>query len=934
MPGACHAVRNTQHTTCLRADTIQQRLRRYPIRSAQLSNIIPFLPAMGKKRRGTALTAPRLCGRMAPAMIRWLDQINQDNLPLAGGKAANLGAMTRAGFPVPPGFCLTTAAWRVFMRACRLDGAIHELRRAAAASTPAETERHAALLREQIERAAMPQEIVEAVRRAYAELPSRLPLELAAAKGDLPVAVRSSATAEDLPTLSFAGQQDTYLDVTGLDDLLRAVRACWASLWTGRAVQYRQAGGVSHDAEVAVVVQAMVPCDVAGVAFSIDPLTGEDAVVIEAVPGLGDALMNGKADPVLYRVSPDGSLSADPGESALLAPREAHRLASVVNLLAEYFGCPQDAEWGYRDGELYLFQSRPITAFDERFFNEPSPDPDQVWTAAFLNERFPQPVSPLGWSIVGSLLEPLAYREPLRYLGVHDLDAQAVTRLYRGHPYTDAGVFWRIHKLFPDRLLPEDAVRYFPGGDISLRKKTPTPRWSPRLLWSVLRAAMADLRNWSPVHNWQVWRRFVLEHEQEMARLAARTDAALAALAEMPHDREKRLAVYGLLEEGQELSHRLLRIHRWSLVHADLTYTLLRRLCVRVFGHDEGPPLAARQVTRLHTRSFLLDQALRNLADRARRTPALRQALNNRSWAELAAQLPTLPGGPSFRDELERFLAEYGHRAYSLDIFQPTFRDDPFQVLALVRELLRDDGLRAAPAADAEKADAQRRMPWFLRPLASLAQRYVLLREEQRFLWQRTLALQRRLVTGLGDALAQGEHLDRAGDVFFLTLAELRQAASGTLSAGGRTARQRRLAHADLQREHTLAPSLSYPEFLRGDTPLPSTSAGRNSTLRGRPVSPGIARGLVRVIRSPGDFEKLRPGDILVTASPDPGWTPVFGIIAGLVMERGGQLSHGAVVAREYGLPAVAGLSGATTQFRDGEWILVDGRTGVVQREE
>jgi len=657
-------------------------------------------------------------------------------------------------------------------------------------------------------------------------------------------------------------------------------------------------------------------------------------VVIEAVPGLGDALMNGKADPVLYLVSPDGSLSADPGEGALLAPQEAHRLASVVNLLADYFGCPQDAEWGYRDGELYLFQSRPITVFGERFFNERSPDPDRLWTAAFLNERFPQPVSPLGWSIVGSLLEPLAYREPLRYLGVRDLDAQAVTRLYRGHPYTDAGVFWRIHKLVPDRLLPEDAVRYFPGGDVSLRKKTPTPRWSPQLLWSVFRAAMADLPNWSPLHNWQVWRRFVPEHEQEMARLTARSDAALTALTAMPRDREKRLALYGLLEEGQELSRRLLQIHRWSLVHADITYTLLRRLCVRVFGHDEGPSLAARQVTQLHTRSFLLDQALRNLADQARRAPALRQALNERSWTELAAQLPTLPGGPAFRVELEHFLAEYGHRAYSLDIFQPTFRDDPSQVLVLIRELLRGDGLRAAPAAGDENADAQRQMPWFLRPLVSLAQRYVLLREEQRFLWQRTLAVQRRLVVALGEALAQVGQLERAGDVFCLTLAELRQAAAGSLAKSTQIARQRRQAHADLQREHALAPALSYPEFLRGDTPLPTTSAGQNGILRGRPVSPGIALGPARVIRSPSDFEKLRPGDILVTASPDPGWTPVFGIISGLVMERGGQLSHGAVVAREYGLPAVAGLPGATTQLRDGERILVDGRTGVVQREE
>ncbi len=857
-------------------------------------------------------------------MILWLDQINQNDVALVGGKAANLGAMSQAGFPVPSGFCLTTRAWREFVERNQLE---EHLRRAP------ETPELLADLCARITQAPVPESIATLVGQAYGDLPARLPDRTGQTRGALPVAIRSSATAEDLPTASFAGQQDTFLNVAGLDDVLRHIRACWASAWSDRAVQYRQAQSPAN-VSVAVVVQTMVPCQAAGVAFSLDPLNGTESVTIEAVEGLGDRLMSGSAEPVRYRVSPQGAATADPLARAILSPHQVQHLAQTVRRLEAHFGCPQDVEWGYADDALYLFQSRPITAQEEMFFHQSFPDEGRLWVAGFLNERFPQPVTPLGWSLICSLLEPLAFRDPLHYLGVHDLDGRPLTRLYRGHPYTDAGVFWRIYKLFPDALLPEDAVRYFPGGDVSLRRNMATPRWGPRLLWSVLRAALADWQNWSPLHNWQTWKRFVPQHRATLQSLDAQADRAMAALAQSPAAAENQQAVWKQVMRAQDFSTRLLALHRWSLVHADLTYTLLRRFCVRLLGPEEGAQVAASQVTQLPTRSFRLDEALQNLAEQARANPALSQAIRTASWSELLAQLPSIHQGPAFRASLEQFLKEYGHRAYSLDIYQPTFRDDPAQVLTLIRELAQNEGRPRSQPAGRKSEREHRWLMALLRPLTALAQRYVLLREEQRFFWQQILARQRQLVAALGKAWASAGLLDRADDIFFLTLDEIGPALTTARDDWSAVAGRRKIAHEKLCRDEDLLPDRSYPDYLRGDTPVQLATPAGNGTLQGLPVSPGVARGPVRIIRTPGDFDKLHPGDILVTTSPDPGWTPVFGILAGLIMERGGQLSHGAVVAREYGLPAITSLPGVTGKLHDNEWILLDGRTGIVQRAD
>ncbi|NLE77001.1 MAG: hypothetical protein GX605_09680 [Chloroflexi bacterium] len=838
----------------------------------------------------------------ADPYILWLDEVRLGHLPLVGGKAARLGEALYQGLPVPPGFCLTSRTYLGFVEAMG--------RRRQPA--PATVE----LLQERL-----PLALQEAVRKAYLRL-SR--------GGQAPLAVRSSASAEDLPQASFAGQGGTWLGVHTADALWEAILGCWLSLWSPAALAYRRDRGLSEsDLAMPVLVQRQVDCEATGVAFSQDTLGRPEAVLVEAAWGLGEGVVSGRGEvdrfwidrqtlrplrpPQVgwksHRWVPGGvgqaglvrqAVPPPLQEVAALSEAQVSQAAALALALEGLFGAPQDVEFGLLDGDLFLLQSRPVTARYDPFFDRGPQGPQRLWSAGFLNERFHQPVSPLGWTLIQPLLEELAFREPLRYLGVHDLDQQAIMRLRRGHPYVDVGVFARLYKLFPDGLLPEDAARYFPDGDIRLRRQAPEPPglWAPRLWRALLGAFWAQPALVSPWHNHRRWAAF---EKQAVARLAA-LERERQAAADLP-------ALWGLVTQAQELSRELLAVHRWSLTWADLLYTLLRRLAKALWGRERGAEAAAAAVADVETVSVRLNRALEGLAETCRAEGGL-AALRGKGRAPRA---------------LAAFLEDYGHRSYSLDLHVPTFADDPSQVQALLLPLL--DAQPQAPVGPPSAPPGAR----VLRPLVGLTRRYVRLREAQRFAWQRVLAFQRRTVLTMGKLWMEQGALPTAGHLFFATWDEVAEAAEGgaPLSAprlASRLATFTRLCRDDA----ALPPSVAYPPFLRGNAPLQAGEPALQ-TLAGVVVSPGLAQGSARLVRSPADLAHIHSGDILVAPAVDPGWTPVFSRLGGLVLETGGQLSHGAVVAREYGLPALVGVSLATQRLHDGDLILLDAHVGEVR---
>lgn len=534
-----------------------------------------------------------------------------------------------------------------------------------------------------------------------------------------------------------------------------------------------------------------------------------------------------------------------------------------------------------------------------------------LWTAGFLNERFTKIVSPLGWSFVGALFEQLALRDPLRYMGYPHAETIPATRLWHGHPYINAQIFQIFYKPFPGLLVPADAVRYFPHGDPEYRKRAPYPRsaFQPRFLLSLAYHLLRDPIVTTPL-NYLVWDRFTAYHDAQTARLNERLDRATDA-----HN------VLAVIAATYQLDAQLLHIHRWSLTYADLFYKLLADL---TGAHAQD------LMSHVPSKTRLVNAELARLAE-------LSPPLDARLLARIANGEELSAAETQTAAVLHRFLERHGHRAFALDIAQPTFRDDPFQLLPL----LASAGLNREPARIVEHAahvDTRSKVSALvLAPLVSLARKYARLREDQRYYWHKSLAVTRRAFMILGTDLAVWGIIQVPADIFYAVRGEI-QAYYGMRLGPEELARAIELRKTEWQgyaaREQANI-AKAYPYFMLGDAAVaPEHKPGDKAMDEwlGRGVSAGTARGRARLVRDPRDLGRVNAGEILVTLSTDPAWTPVFGRLAGLVMERGGVLSHGAVVAREYQLPAVTAVAGITESIRDGEWIEVDGTKGRVKR--
>lgn len=879
---------------------------------------------------------------MKDSTVLFLDQINLTSASFVGRKAATLGYLRSQGVLVPDGFVIPSTVFHGFVEENHLTETIADVQ-ALARRDPGAIEASPSIdvLAESFSRKPLSRSLIRDLRTAFAWL-----IDDTGA-----VVVRSSALGEDTTGASSAGQQLTVLNVRRFDDLLVALRNCWGSLFRLPAVHYRARFDLSDELpSIAVIVQAQIVGQAAGTLFTLDPLTEAKRIVIEGTWGLGEAIAQGEVTPDRYVVNretlalvgsprignkrcqrvPDRGVgtrvTAVPlwrRRSPVLDGAQLGGLALLGLQIERLLGEPQDIEWGLAGGRWFIFQSRPITtrygiAQDEDAVGVQRWD----WTSGFLDERLVEPVSPLGWSVLRTGLEDLAFREPLRILGVNPSDLEPITRRWHSLPYVNVAVFEALYKVFPDWLLPEDARRFFPEGDVSRRKRAPRPRslLSPEVWIGLFTAILADPSVVSPLHNDRAWEAFERHYVKAMGMLSARVEALANAS-------DPTLAnILELVDEGESENRRLLMIHRWSLTHAEISYSLLRRLARLLLGREHASVLCAQVVEHLGDYSVHFNRALDGLA---RQSSEMEQ--------------------PGFQAALHGFLEQYGHRSFSLDIMRPNFAADPTQVISLVQTLAQGgDERERAPAVSDSKADfvdSQRAQPFILRPLVILSRRYARLRENQRFTWQHGLALLRRLFLLAGEVLVRQGVLERPDEVFFLTVDDIRQAATHGASRDGLTdLRKRAISRAqqfaaDQQRFEQDARQ-SYPHFLRGDYPLDGADAlsarpGLVSLveLRGEPVSPGLARGKARVVVHADDLEQVQAGDILVTRGADPGWTPIFSRISGLVMETGGQLSHASVVAREYRLPAVVGIAGVTSMIQSGTDVIVDGTRGTVQLE-
>ncbi|WP_438028133.1 phosphoenolpyruvate synthase [Sorangium sp. So ce233] len=882
------------------------------------------------------------------------EEIRARDLPHVGGKGANLGELASAGFPVPAGFCVTTGAYARFLEALgdaawlweQLDGLDpHDLPRVQAAG---------ARVRGRLLDVAIPAEIEAAILRAWE-----------AAGAAHAYAVRSSATAEDLPGASFAGQQDTFLNVRGRDALLQAVRACWVSLFTDRAILYRIQGGFSHRAVMlSVVVQRMVMPDVSGILFTADPVTGHrHRLIIEASFGLGEALVSGLVTPDRYQLDkrrpgeveivvadkqrairplPEGGTREEPLEgparrARALSDAQIQALARLGAAIERHYGAPQDIEWCLEGGAFSVVQSRPITSL----YPLPRPgrgddrDRLRVYVCFSHLQVMTDPMPPLAASVWRRLF-PFGKQGDLAAPNPHMVEAGG--RLYVDmtplllHPV--AG------KVLPRLLSAGDALAARILRDVAARPELRGEAREPGLA----ARTSAVLRWAAPVVGRMAGRLLFGRPEAARPRMEALIDRAVqdaaSRLAAAPAGPARLRCAFG---EVLGVVPPPCFLRAVPMVGAGaVAFLALGRLLREQAQPGDLEALGRGLVGNVTTE---MDHAVGDLADVARPHPAVVEALRAAAAGAPLDGLRARDGGPEFLRALEGFLARYGMRGPGeIDIRRKRYRDDPRLILQAVAGNLTQGevgeerrrharlGEQAEAAAARLVAAARRGRLGGVRALVAarlirVARHHMALREHPKFLMIQLIELVRREVKAAGEELVRAGRLDAVEDVFFLDDEELvRGLEDPAMDLRGPVAR----ARADMARFERMAP----PKVMTSEGECPPAAhdaAGFPAgAIVGTAASAGVVEGRARVVLDP-TRETLLRGEILVAPFTDPGWTPLFINAAGLVMEVGGAMTHGSVVAREYGIPAVVSATEATKRIRTGQRVRVNGELGVVE---
>lgn len=872
--------------------------------------------------------------------------IRSTDLSLVGGKGANLGELTHAGFPIPAGFCLTTTAFQQFIAHCPTADDLYTLLDSVTAGDVDTARQVGQHLRQTLLTIPIPVEIATAIREEWQKVGA-----------DQPYAVRSSATAEDLPDASFAGQQDTYLNIIGEEALLDAVRRCWGSLFTDRAILYRVQHNFAHrDVHLSVVVQQMVMSETSGILFTADPLTGHrHTAVIDASFGLGEALVGGLVSPDAYQVDKrdltildkqvaDKQIAIYPEKAGgvrqvdladvqrtqtVLTDAQIKALVEMGTRIEAHYGLPQDIEWAIVDGELYMLQARPITSLYPIDNLQSDDDSLAIFFSMGHQQMMTGVMSPLGLSSIrcflpvgrvdgelestllrssggrlfGNLTQPLRHPILRRVIvnGLAQFDALA--------PET-----FRLAMQRPEFKRPH-------GMSISFSNVSSVGRMLGRVLSALWRE---DLTGFAQRAN-EAFTQGLTVAQEKLDAVTTPTEKLDVSLNMMRSAFEVPLFWIPKLAAGVIATRLVERLGRKWVDPAGIDAITLG--------------LPGNVVTEMTL-------AIGDLADLARQSPqltALFAQLGDDSHVWLAKAAKIEDSKPFFQ-AWQQFIADYGARGPSeIDIAALRWYEEPLPVLQVIASHLQQPAgshraqhhqlVEAREAAvSALMSGAKRGLFGFVRGrlvgrLLHVAHEAGVLREHHKFYVIQLLRLAKETIKEMAEQLVADNKLAQSGDVWFLSWPELQAMAHGTTPLEQSQIEQRK---ADQVRFAKWTPPLVITSD--GETPVVKyeVADAPAGALVGNPVSAGITEGTVRVIHDP-QTETLDPGDILVAPFTDPGWTPLFINAGGLIMEIGGAMTHGSVVAREYGIPAIVGVRGATKSLQTGQKVRVDGNRGVIE---
>ena len=834
-----------------------------------------------------------------------IKHFRRNDLLLAGGKGANLGELSQAGFDVPPGFIITTAAYDLLLQTDAVQTEFHNILAALEPENPTSVTEVSQKICHLFQKITVPKEIASEILEAYEELDNGA------------VAVRSSATAEDLAEAAFAGQQETFLNIIGEKELLNAVRNCWISLWSERAILYRVRQKVDqHTVKLAVVVQNMIPADIAGVMFTANPVTGERGeLVIDASPGLGEAVVGGLVTPdhfvidkrsqrlkeqqlgrkeVVIRAKKEGGTeqvksNQEVTNTSVLSTPAILKLSQLGTEIERHYGSPQDIEWAWiqdntKVSKFYVLQSRPMTAL---------PEPIKVsgpmkMIIPMLAEMWPTRPYPLDMTTFTGTIE--------RAIG-----NLLVAMIGKSAPNPD------------ESFIEEDGV--------VLQFKPPQVRPSPGMFFTpwitMWRTRHNDLTRWEDDP--------IINEVREKARILEKRD--LQSLSW-----NKNIET---LHEALVLIPRAMKLRERYLPQAALGVAGLWILLLIARRKEHFGAL----VSGVKTKTTETNQELEKLAEQVRANKELRNLFSQNDPENVQSKLENSDVGKAFLRHFEKFLEKYGHRETALTISQPAWKDNPENVLAILKVLAETEPQEVSSYTAWEKARNEllshsmlgsglfRNL--FLKSLTKT--RYLFqIREDTHFYATLSQPTIRRVALELGNRLVQEGAIDEVEDVFHLKLNELEALGEPWPPSKQNVAEIRLLVDKRKAKRETLKKKpMVDPRLLSI-----SSSQVDGVLLTGTSGSPGVVEGPAKIVHNISEFGKLRAGDVLIAPVTNPAWTPLFQRAIAVVVDTGGSASHAAIVAREYGIPAVMGTINGTKELVDGQRIKVDGSRGLVLKIE
>jgi pyruvate,water dikinase len=864
---------------------------------------------------------------MTNCYVLGFEEIDPTRVAVVGGKGAHLGELSRIeGLRVPPGFCVTTEAFqRTLAGAASFGEGLDRLARRSADERDAIRELSAEL-RRSIEQLSIPDEVTVAIERALAGLAPR----------SSACAVRSSATAEDLPTASFAGQQDTYLNIVGPAAVLEHVRRCWASLFTERAVSYRLRNGFDErKVSMGVVVQQMVFPRAAGILFTADPISGHRKLAsVEASFGLGEALVSGLVNADVYKVREDRIIEraiaskqleivASPAggterraiepqrqQQPALTDAEVVQLVQLGRRIEAHFACPQDIEWCEDGAGFQIVQSRPITTL---FPIPPANDRENhVYISVGHQQMMTDSLRPLGLSF-WQLTTPRPMAEAGGRLFVD------VTRILAA-PASRASLLETLGN--SDPLLRDALQNLIERADfLPPAPEDQQPGWVPP------GAGHAQIETDPAIP----------------AELIARSQASIAAARREIQTRSGPALLEFILADIEELKRVPFDPRGMRVIMAAIDASRwLNEQIEQWLGEKNVADTLTQSVP--HNVTSEMGLALLEVADAIRPHPELVAFLEQVQDDGFLTQLPRIAGGAAARDAIQGYLERYGMRCPGeIDITRPRWSERPStllpMILANVRAFQAGEGrrrfeqgqqqawnkqqellerLRALPDGEHKAAETQRKI--------ERVRAFMGYREYPKYAMISRYFIYKQALLREADRFVQAGVLHDREDIYYLRFEELQE-----------VLRSQRVDELLLRRrkdDFRSYAALTPPRVLTSDGEAVSGSYRRSElppgALPGLAVSAGVVEGRARVIVDLARAD-LQPGDILVTTFTDPSWTPLFVAIRGLVTEVGGLMTHGAVIAREYGLPAVVGVEQATRRIRDGQRIRVQGSNGYVE---